>query len=104
MWRARPKNHYHSRKAVGWEVYTQESGERAAKLIQRAVLAEQCWKKPLVLHSDDGAPMKSSTLLAKLYELGVTPSRGRPRMSNERAAYPRGTTRIGFRRRCHQEN
>ena len=52
MWRAGPKNHYHSRKAVGWEVYAQESGERAAGLIQRAVLAEQCWKKPLVLHSD----------------------------------------------------
>lgn len=73
----------YSRKAVGWEVYAQESGERAAELIQRAVLAEQCWQKPLVLHSDNGAPMKSSTLLAKLYELGVTPSRGRPRVSND---------------------
>ena len=73
----------YSRKAVGWEVYAQENGERAAELIQRAVLAEQCWKKPLVLHSDNGAPMKSATLLAKLYELGVTPSRGRPRVSND---------------------
>ena len=73
----------YSRKAVGWEVYAQESGEHAAGLIQRAVLAEQCWQKPLVLHSDNGAPMKSSTLLAKLYELGVTPSRGRPRVSND---------------------
>ena len=73
----------YSRKAVGWEVYAQESGERAAELIQRSVLAEQCWQKPLVLHSDNGAPMKSSTLLAKLYELGVTPSRGRPRVSND---------------------
>jgi putative transposase len=73
----------YSRKAVGWEVYAQESGERAAELIQRAVLAEQCWQQPLVLHSDNGAPMKSSTLLAKLYELGVTPSRGRPRVSND---------------------
>jgi putative transposase len=27
--------------------------------------------------------MKSSTLLAKLYELGVTPSQGRPRVSND---------------------
>jgi putative transposase len=73
----------YSRKAVGWEVYEQESGERAAELIQRAVLTEQCWRQPLVLHSDNGAPMKSSTLLAKLYELGVTPSRGRPRVSND---------------------
>lgn len=73
----------YSRKAVGGEVYAQESGEHAAELIQRAVLAEQCWNKPLVLHSDNGAPMKSLTLLAKLYELGVTPSRGRPRVSND---------------------
>jgi putative transposase len=73
----------HRCKAVGWEVYALESGERAAELIQRSVLAEQCWKKPLLLHSDNSAPMKSSTLLAKLYELGVTPSRGRPRVSND---------------------
>lgn len=72
-----------SRKAVGWEVYEQECGERAAALMQRSVMAEQCWGQPLVLHSDNGAPMKSSTLLAKLYELGVTPSRGRPRVSND---------------------
>jgi putative transposase len=72
-----------SRKAVGGEVYAQESGERAAELMQRTVMAEQCWRQPLVLHSDNGAPMKSATLLAKLYELGITPSRGRPRVSND---------------------
>ena len=31
------------------------------------------------MHSDNGAPMKSVTLLTKMYDLGVTPSRGRPR-------------------------
>lgn len=73
----------YSRKTVGWEVHEQESGEHAATLIQRTVMAEQCWGAPLVLHSDNGAPMKSSTLLAKLYDLGITPSRGRPRVSND---------------------
>jgi putative transposase len=53
----------YSRKAVGWEVYEQESGEHAAGLMQRTVMAERCWGAPLVLHSDNGAPMKSSTLL-----------------------------------------
>ena len=72
-----------SRKAVGAEVYPEETGELASELIQRAVMVEGCCKKPLVLHSDNGAPMKSSTLLAKLYELGITPSRGRPRVSND---------------------
>ncbi|TQN49654.1 Transposase for insertion sequence element IS904 [Acidithiobacillus thiooxidans ATCC 19377] len=73
----------YSRKAVAWEVHTEESGDHAAALIQRGFTAEQCWRQPLVLHSDNGAPMKSSTLLSKLYDLGITPSRGRPRVSND---------------------
>jgi putative transposase len=73
----------YSRKGVGWEVHEQESGEKAAELMQRTVMAEQCWGAPLVLHSDNGAPMKSTTLLAKLYDLGITASRGRPRVSND---------------------
>ena len=73
----------YSRKAVGWEVYAQESGEDAATVLQRCVWSEQCSRTPLVLHSDNGAPMKSATLLAKMYDLGITPSRGRPRVSND---------------------
>ena len=73
----------YSRKAVAWEVHMEESGGHAAALIQRGFTAEQCWRQPLVLHSDNGTPMKSSTLLAKLYDLGITPSRGRPRVSND---------------------
>jgi putative transposase len=73
----------YSRKAVGWEVYEQESGEMATALLQRSVIREACVRQPLVLHSDNGAPMKSMTLLSKMYELGVTPSRSRPRVSND---------------------
>src|SRR3546814_20649287 len=73
----------YSRKAVGWEVYDAESGEKAAALLQRSVIGEQCLHEPLVLHSDNGAPMKSVTLLSKMYDLGITPSRGRPRVSTD---------------------
>lgn len=73
----------YSRKAVGWEVHEEESGENAAALLQRSVISERCLREPLVLHSDNGAPMKSVTLLSKMYDLGVTPSRGRPRVSND---------------------
>lgn len=73
----------YSRKAVSWEVYDAESGEKAAALLQRSVIGEQCLQEPLVLHSDNGAPMKSVTLLSKMYDLGITPSRGRPRVSND---------------------
>ena len=73
----------YSRKAVGWEVHEQESGELGAKLLQRSVLSEQCPLKPPVLHSDNGAPMKSATMLQKMYDLGVTPSHSRSRVSDD---------------------
>ena len=41
-----------SRKIVGWEVHERESAELAAVLIRRAVLAEGCIARPLVLHAD----------------------------------------------------
>lgn len=72
-----------SRKIVGYEVHEQECGERAAELIQRCILREQCLNKPLVLHSDNGAPMKSQTMKSKMEELGVLSSYSRPRVSND---------------------
>lgn len=74
-----------SRKIVGYEVYEQESGELAAQLLQRIVLSEQCINNPIsvVLHSDNGAPMKSQTLKAKMEEMGVISSYSRPRVSND---------------------
>lgn len=73
----------YSRKIVGWEVHACEGGEQAAQLIERAVLCEHCFRMPLVLHSDNGSPMKSQTMLMKLYDLGIAPSRSRPRVSND---------------------
>ena len=73
----------YSRKIVGWEVHERESGSLAAELLQRTVLREQCFKSPLVLHSDNGAPMKSVTLKAKMEELCITGSHSRPSVSND---------------------
>lgn len=72
-----------SRKLVAWEVHDCESSEYASDLVQRAVLKEQCFAKPLVLHSDNGSPMKGSTLRAKLESLGIVASHSRPRVSND---------------------
>jgi putative transposase len=72
-----------SRKVVGAEVYDQESGQHAANLLQHCVRMECVAQNQLVVHSDNGSPMKSSTLLAKMYELGIASSRGRPRVSND---------------------
>ncbi|EBH2659676.1 TPA: hypothetical protein G8V49_005049 [Salmonella enterica] len=40
-------------------MYAAESGDYAAELLKRTVLSERCWQQPLVLHADNGAPMKS---------------------------------------------
>lgn len=72
-----------SRKVVGYEVYEQECGVRAGNLLQRCMLREQCLNTPLVLHSDNGAPMKAQTMKAKMEELGVLGSYSRPRVSDD---------------------
>jgi transposase InsO family protein len=72
-----------SRKIVGYEVYNQECGELAGNLVQRCMLREQCLNMPLVLHSDNGAPMKAQTMKAKMEELGVQSSYSRPRVSDD---------------------
>lgn len=72
-----------SRKIVGDEVYEQESGENAAKLLEQTLIREKCLHSGVVLHSDNGAPMKSQSMRMKAYELGVTTSYSRPRVSND---------------------
>jgi transposase InsO family protein len=73
------------RKIVGWEVYERESAEYGARVVRRAVLAEGCVGKTVVLHADNGSPQKGSTLRATLEALGVTPSYSRPRVSDDNA-------------------
>lgn len=73
----------YSRKIVAWEVWHEETGELASELVERAILSEKIKGKPLILHSDNGAPMKSHTLKSKLEFLGVLSSYSRPRVSND---------------------
>ena len=74
----------YDRSIVGWEVYEEESAEHASDLIKRTCLKQsRISTEPLVLHSDNGAPMKGATMLATLYQLGITPSNSRPRVSND---------------------
>ncbi len=73
----------YSRKIIAAEVFASESGKHAAELLQRAVWNAKCSSHNLVLHSDNGGPMRSYTLLAKMYALGVLSSYSRPRVSND---------------------
>ena len=74
-----------SRKIVGWEIHDDESAENASTLIRKAHLKENIRDNPLVLHSDNGSPMKGSSMLETLYSLGVVSSFSRPRVSNDNA-------------------
>jgi transposase InsO family protein len=75
----------YSRKIVGWEVFDSESADNASLLIRKTCLKEKIASKPLVLHSDNGSPMKGATMLATLQKLGVVPSFSRPSVSNDNA-------------------
>jgi len=72
-----------SRKIVGWEVHEREAAELAATLIRQAVLSEGCITRPLVLHADNGSPMKGATMKVTMEKLGITASYSRPRVSND---------------------
>ena len=77
----------YSRKVVGWEVHATDAAEHAAHLVRRTALAEgiaALVAKP-VLHGDNGATLKATTVLAMLHWLGVKPSYSRPRVSDDNA-------------------
>ncbi len=73
----------YSRKIVGWEIHGEESSEHAATLVRKTHLREGVGTRPLVLHSDNGSPMKGASLMETLYKLNVVSSYSRPRVSND---------------------
>ncbi len=91
-----------SREIVGWQIYDAESSELASEVMRDICAREAIKPNQVVLHSDNGNPMKGATMLATLQTLGVAPSFSRPAVSNDnpyseslfktlkyRPAYPR---------------
>lgn len=77
----------YSRKIVGWEVHGEDDSDHASHLVRRTALAEGIAmrdNKP-VLHGDNGATLKATTVLAMLSWLGIKPSYSRPRVSDDNA-------------------
>jgi transposase InsO family protein len=72
-----------SRKVVGWAVHTEESTDHASELFCDTCVALDLDPDGVVLHSDNGGPMKGSTMLATLERLGVVASFSRPRVSDD---------------------
>jgi transposase InsO family protein len=74
-----------SRRIVGAEVHETQQSELAAELLQRVCGEHSLHTEGLVLHADNGGPMKGATMLATLYELGITASFSRPGVSDDNA-------------------
>ncbi len=75
-----------SRRILGMEVHERECSELACDFFDRVCRDEGIGKgTATVLHSDNGAPMRSFTLASKLAEPGVTRSLSRPGVSNANA-------------------
>lgn len=72
-----------SRMIMAWEVAEEESSEIASRMICGACMEHGVDGNRLVIHSDNGGPMKGATLLATLQFLGIVPSFSRPRVSDD---------------------
>jgi putative transposase len=77
----------YSRKIVGFEVHDRDSADHAVHLVRRTALAERVHATTArpVLHGDNGATLKATTVLAMLHWLGIAPSYSRPRVSDDNA-------------------
>ena len=59
--------------------YEYESAELAADLLRKSQLSENIpVGQELIVHSDNGGPMKGASMLATMQKLGVVPSFSRP--------------------------
>ena len=72
-----------SRKIIAAQVYAEESMNHSSMLLAHACTIHGVQPEELVLHSDNGGPMKGATMLATLHKLGVIPSFSRPSVSND---------------------
>lgn len=72
-----------SRKIIAAQIFTEESMEHSSMLLAHACMINGVQPEELVLHSDNGGPMKGATMLATLQKLGVVPSFSRPSVSND---------------------
>lgn len=74
-----------SRRIVGAEVYETQATELAAGLLSRLCTENKLETERLIVHADNGAPMKGATMLATMQSLGITPSFSRPSVSDDNA-------------------
>ncbi|WP_455289773.1 IS3 family transposase, partial [Cupriavidus necator] len=72
-----------SRMIVGWQAYAEESSAQASEVLKDLCAREAIQPNQVILHSDNGGPMKGATMLATLQALGIMPSLSRPGVSDD---------------------
>ena len=74
---------FFNHKIVGWCIYAEESSAQSSEVLKDLCAREAIQPNQVILHSDNGGPMKGATMLATLQALGVMPSLSRPGVSND---------------------
>jgi len=69
------------RSIVKWSIHDREDDEYARELFQAAF--EENGYPNVFVHSDNGNPMKGMSLMALFYDLGISNSYSRPRVSDD---------------------
>jgi putative transposase len=73
----------YSRYVVGWMIAEVESSEFAKQLIAEITHQQGIQPDQLILHADNGAPMRGKPLSQLLVDLGITRSHNRPYTSDD---------------------
>lgn len=73
----------YSRCVVGWMIAEHESASLAKDLVETACTRQRVQRDQLVLHADNGGPMRAKSLALLLDELGVSASHSRPHTSDD---------------------
>lgn len=72
-----------SRKILAWGVHDEQCGEFASNLLMALCDDHDVTTDGVVLHSDNGKPMKGSSMLSTMQWLGIVPSFSRPHVSDD---------------------
>jgi transposase InsO family protein len=72
-----------SRKIVAWEVHDREDDALSSQVIVKTAQSLGIDLAGLVLHSDNGGPMRGATMVTTLERLGILPSFSRPSVSDD---------------------
>jgi len=73
----------YSRYVVGWMIAERESALLAQDLVETSCLRQGIVREQLILHADNGGPMRAQSLALLLADLGVTVSHSRPYTSDD---------------------